>query len=285
MSASGAQHPIAPKRFDLEGAAGRTIRGELRLVPNATAAVVQVHGFKGFSRFAFFPYHADRLTDAGMSVVSFNFSGSGIGADLETFSDPIAFEENSYTRELHDLGIVLAHAGREGWLGAKHGLWGHSRGGGVAILRAARDLDVHALATWAAISTVKRWPYDIADEWRERGYLDVPNARTGQTFKLRTRVLDEATEHGDGMLDIGHAAESLLCPWLIVHGTADETVHLAEGEQLAESAHGNAELLRIEEGTHTFNVAHGMRSPSPQLTQATDATVRFFAERLGASPR
>jgi dipeptidyl aminopeptidase/acylaminoacyl peptidase len=285
MTASGAQHPIAPERIDLEGAAGRTIRGELRLVPDARAAVVQVHGFKGFSHFAFVPYLADRLTDAGISVVSFNFSGSGIGEDMETFTDAEAFEENSYTRELHDLGIVLAHASREGWLGAKHGLWGHSRGGGIAILRAARDLDVHALATWAAISTVKRWPYDIAAEWRERGYIEVANARTGQTFRLGTRVLDEATEHGEGMLDIGRASETLLCPWLIVHGTTDETVHLAEGEQLAEVAGDNAELLRIAGGTHTFNVAHGMRTPSPQLVEATDATVRFFAARLGVTPR
>jgi dienelactone hydrolase len=285
MTALGASQPVAPERFDLEGAAGRIIRGELRLVPGATAAVVQVHGFKGFSRFAFIPYLADQLTAAGISVVSFNFSGSGIGEDMETFSDAEAFEENSYTRELHDLGIVLAHAGREGWLGAQHGLWGHSRGGGIAILRAARDSHVHALVTWAAISTVKRWPYDVADAWRAQGYLQVENARTKQTFRLHTRVLDEATEHGDGMLDVGRAAETLLCPWLIVHGSADESVHAAEGDTLAERAGPNAELLRIEGATHTFNVAHGMTSPSRELSEATARTVRFFAERLGASPR
>jgi uncharacterized protein len=285
MTAPGAPQPIAPERFDLEGAAGRVIRGELRLVPNATATVVQVHGFKGFSHFAFIPYLAGRLNAAGISVVSFNFSGSGVGADLETFSDPAAFEENSYTRELHDLGIVLAHAAREGWLGAQHGLWGHSRGGGIAILRAARDTHIHALVTWAAISTVKRWPYDIADAWRARGYLEVENARTKQTFRLHTRVLEEATEHGDGMLDVGKAAEALLCPWLVVHGTNDETVHIAEGEELAKAAGGNAELLRISGGTHTFNVAHGMASPSRELTEATDRTVRFLAERLAAPRR
>lgn len=285
MTAPGATQPIAPERFDLEGAAGRIIRGERRLVPGATAAVVQVHGFKGFSRFAFIPYLADRLTAAGISVVSFNFSGSGVGEDMETFTDPEAFEENSYTRELHDLGIVLAHAGREGWLGAHHGLWGHSRGGGIAILRAARDIHISALVTWAAISTVKRWPYDLADAWRARGYTEIENARTKQTFRLRTRVLDEATEHGDGMLDIGKAAETLLCPWLIVHGTHDETVHLAEGEELATAAGSNAEMLRIQGGTHTFNVAHGMTTPSRELTEATERTVRFFAERLVATHR
>jgi fermentation-respiration switch protein FrsA (DUF1100 family) len=217
--------------------------------------------------------------------VSFNASGSGIGADMETFTETEAFEENTYSRELHDLGMVLAHGEQRGWIGPQHGLFGHSRGGGIAILRAGRDSRIHALATWSAISTVKRWPYDVAAEWRERGWLDVTNSRTGQLFRLRTPVLEEATEHGDGMLDIGAAAESLLCPWLIVHGDADETVHIAEGEQLAARAGSNAELVRIAAGTHTFNVAHGMTEPSPQLLDATERTVRFFVERLVAPVR
>jgi fermentation-respiration switch protein FrsA (DUF1100 family) len=87
------------------------------------------------------------------------------------------------------------------------------------------------------------------------------------------------------MLDVGAAAETLLCPWLIVHGTADETVHLAEGEELARRAGSNAELLAIEGATHTFNVAHGMTSPSPQLVEATERTVQFFVDRLGAPAR
>ena len=288
MTTPGAPEPIAPQRFDLEGAAGRTIRGEARVVPGARASVVLVHGFKGFARFAFFPHLADRLAAAGITTVSFNFSGSGIGDDLETFSEPEAFEENTYTRELHDLGIVLGEGERRGWLTERRGLFGHSRGGGIAILRAARaarDVRIRALVTWAAISTVKRWPTDIADAWRERGWIEVENARTKQVFRLRRAVLDEATEHGDGMLDVTRAAETLICPWLIVHGDADDTVLIGEGESLARAAGPNAEFLRVSGGTHTLNVAHGMTSPSPQLREATDRTVRFFADRLLAPAR
>ena len=107
MTIPGAVPRIVPQRFDLEGAMGRTIRGEVRLVPDSRASVVLVHGFKGFARFAFFPYLADRLAEAGITAVTFNFSGSGVGEDMESFDDPEAFEENTYTRELHDLGIVL----------------------------------------------------------------------------------------------------------------------------------------------------------------------------------
>ena len=285
MTTPGAQQPIAPQRFEFEGAAGRPIRGEVRLVSDARASVVLVHGFKGFARFAFFPYLADRLAAAGITAVTFNFSGSGVGDDMETFSDPEAFEENTYTRELHDLGIVLAEGDRLGWIAPQHGLFGHSRGGGIAILRAARDTRIHALVTWAAISTVKRWPTDIAAAWRDRGWLDVENARTKQVFRLRPTVLDEAAHHGDGMLDVTKAAETLLCPWLIVHGEADETVQIGEAELLAHAAGPNARLLRVPGAGHTFNVAHGMTSPSRELLEVTDHTVRFFVDRLLAAAR
>ena len=285
MTTPGAPQAIAPQRFDIEGAAGRTIRGEVRVVTGARASVVLVHGFKGFAHFAFFPYLADRLAAAGLTTLSFNFSGSGVGEDMETFSDPEAFAENTYTRELHDLGIVMGEGERRGWITERRGLFGHSRGGGIAILRAARDVHVHALVTWASISTVRRWPTDIADAWRRRGWLDVENARTKQVFRLRSAVLDEATQHGEGMLDVTRAAETLLCPWLIVHGDADETVLIGEGEVLANVAGSNAELLRVAGGSHTFNVAHGMTTPSPQLREATDHTVTFFVDRLLAQAR
>ena len=285
MTLPGARQPIVPQRFDVEGAAGRTIRGEARVVPGARASVVLVHGFKGFARFAFFPYLADRLSEAGLTTLSFNFSGSGVGEDMETFSDPEAFEQNTYTRELHDLGIVMGEAERRGWITERRGLFGHSRGGGIAILRAARDVHIQALVTWASISTVRRWPTDIADDWRRRGWIAVENARTKQLFRLRPAVLEEAAEHGAGMLDIARAAETLLCPWLIVHGDADETVLIGEGESLARAAGSNAALLRIAGGTHTFNVSHGMTSPSSQLHEATGRTVGFFADRLLARAR
>ncbi len=273
---------VVPERFDLAGAAGRTIRGEVRAAPRAAGSVVLVHGFKGFARFAFLPYLADRLAAAGLTTVSYNNSGSGIGDDLETFTDLEAFAENSYTRELRDLQLVLAESKRRRWIGAQCGLFGHSRGGGIALLEAASDPRVRALVTWAAISTVARWSDDEVARWRERGWLDVPNSRTGQVMRIGTGLLDDVIEHQDGRLDIPSAAGTLLCPWLIVHGDADESVPFSEAERLHAASDERAALLRVPGASHTFNVAHGMTVPSPQLSEAVEATVRFFVERLVA---
>jgi fermentation-respiration switch protein FrsA (DUF1100 family) len=134
--------------------------------------------------------------------------------------------------------------------------------------------------TWASIATVMRWSDEELAAWRERGYLEVQNARTGQILRLGTPLLAEVTEHHLGRYNLRAAAGTLLCPWLIVHGDADETVPFAEAEQLHAASEERAELLPIEGGTHTFNVSHGMREPSPQLRRATEHTVRFFVDRL-----
>jgi pimeloyl-ACP methyl ester carboxylesterase len=276
--------PPAPtlEPFEIPGTGGLVIRGEARVANRARGSVVLVHGFKGFARFAFFPWLAERLAAAGLNAVTFNFSGSGVGEDMETFTNPDAFAENTYARELHDLGRVLAESERRGWVGPQCGLFGHSRGGGVALLQAARDVRVRALVTWSAIATVKRWTDAQVDEWRERGFVEIPNSRTGQTFRLNTSLLEEVEEHHHGRLNLRMAAATLLCPWLIVHGDADETVPYSEGELLLEASEGRAEHLRVKGGTHVYNVAHGNPASSPQLDEAIDHTVRFFVERLVA---
>ena len=276
MTGAGAE------RFEIPGTGGRVIRGEVRLADEPRGSVVLVHGFKGFARFAFLPFLAERLAASGLTAVTFNSSGSGVGEDLETFTDPDAFGENSYTRELQDLSLVIAESERRGWTGPQFGLFGHSRGGAVALLHAARDARVRALVTWASIANVVRWSEREMSDWRARGWLEVPNTRTGQTFRLSTTLLDEVTEHHLGRLNLRMAAATLLCPWLIVHGDADETVPVAEAEQLHAASEERAELLVVPGGTHTFNVAHGMREPSPQLTMAADATLGFLTGRLVA---
>ena len=271
---------ISAERFEIPGTGSRVIRGEVRLPSNPTGSVVLLHGFKGFARFAFFPYLADQLAAVGFTTVTFNFSGSGVGGDLETFDDPDAFAENTYTREVQDVSLVVAEAERRGWTGPQFGLFGHSRGGAVALLHASRDARVGALATWSSIATVQRWSDAQTAEWRARGYLEVPNTRTGQVMRVSTALLEETEEHALGRLNLKLAAATLLCPWLIVHGGADETVPFAEGEQLEAASEARAELVNIAGGTHTFNVAHGMTTPSPQLEEAAARTVGFFVSRL-----
>jgi pimeloyl-ACP methyl ester carboxylesterase len=217
-------------------------------------AIVIVHGFKGFKDWGMFPPLGDRLARAGFATVTFNLSGSGVN-DTGEFDRPERFGRNTFSAELQDLGLVLDALVR-GELGVAApttiGLVGHSRGGGIAVLHAAGDPRVRALVTWAAISSVERWSAQEVAEWRQKGAKEIVNARTGQRLPLYTDVLDDV-ERNATSLDILGAAARLQIPWLIVHGTEDESVSHLESEALrAASPISTTRLLAVDGGGHTI---------------------------------
>jgi uncharacterized protein len=246
-------------------------------------AVVTVHGFKGFKEWGMWPPFSERLARAGFTAVSLNVSGSGVDA-AGTFSFPDRFGHNTFSAELEDLGRVIAalHRGELGVLAPSTlGLVGHSRGGGISILQTARDPRVRALATWAAISTVERWRPAEKQRWRATGAQEIRNARTGEVLPLYTDMLDDI-ERNAAALDIGTAAGRIQVPWLLVHGSADEAVSLAECESLAQAArHPGAKVLTIDGAGHTFGAAHPWGGSTPALDRVFDATLAFLAAELG----
>lgn len=242
--------------------------------------VVICHGFKGFAHWAFFPYLARSLAENGMRAITFDFSGNAVGADRENFTELEEFETNTLTQELADLDQVIAEAQNRGWIDGGFGLFGHSRGGGVAILHAGFDEEVKALVTWASISHVRRWSDEDVRIWREAGYTDIHNSRTGQNMRLGTALLDEVEALEKKRLDIPAAARRIGVPWLIVHGDADETVPVKEGERLADLSPGFGMLWTVEGGNHGFGASHPVVDPPPTLALVVRGTVGFFAEHL-----
>ena len=246
----------------------------------AGPAVILCHGFKGFKDWGFFPPVAERLARAGYVVVSWNASGSGVD-DTGEFSWPLRFGMNTFSAELCDLEGVL-HACESGGLDfpppTSIGLVGHSRGGGLAVLAASRNESITALVTWAAISTPWRWSVEMRRRWREAGFLEVRNQRTGQVLKIFPDVLDDLEKHGP-ILDIAAAADRISCPWLVIHGAVDETVPVKEAEALAASA-AQPKLLVVERAGHTFGAAHPFTGMNPALAQVFDATVEFLGRSL-----
>jgi dienelactone hydrolase len=245
-------------------------------------AVVVIHGFKGFKDWGMFPHLAERLARAGFAAVSFNLSGSGVD-DAGEFSLPDRFGHNTFSAELQDVGRVV-DALMNGELGvavpSTLGLVGHSRGGGIAALQAARDPRVRALVTWAAISRVERWSTDERAAWRTAGHTEIQNARTGQILPLYTDVLDDIEQNAQS-LDIEAAAGRIKVPWLIIHGTQDESVGFSEAESLkAASSRRKTRLLPIEGGGHTFGATHPWRSATPHLESVFDATLAWLANHL-----
>lgn len=272
-----AARTVTPTTFEIPCRDGLTIRGDVYRPASPVGSVMICHGFKGFAHWAFFPYLASRLAEAELTSITFDFSGSGIGPDRESFTQPEAFATNSFTRELEDLELLEEYARRKQWIDGKFGLMGHSRGGGMAILyTAAEGSMVSSLVTWAAISYPNRWSHEDVLTWRRRGYADITNSRTGQVMRLGTDLLDDVELHGKTKVNIEAAAKKIRVPWLIVHGTADETVPSAEAEHLHSVSKGVSTLRLIEGANHGFDAKHPLNEVPPKLEKVVTETVNFF---------
>jgi uncharacterized protein len=275
---------IKPETFEIPCKDGLTIRGEVYAAGTPLGSVIICHGFKGFAHWAFFPYLARALAENGLTAITFDFSGSGIGPDRESFTELEAFAGNTFSRDLEDLDLVEDYARRKNWIDDKFGLFGHSRGGAMAVLfTAAEGSTVSSLVTWSAISYLKRWSPEDVLTWRKRGYAEITNSRTGQVMRLGTDLLDDVELYGKTKLSIENAAGKIKVPWLIVHGTGDETVPSTEAEHLHSLSKGVSTLRLIEGANHGFEARHPLTSVPPFLEKVVRETVKFFVRN--ASPQ
>ncbi len=279
--------PVHHERFSIPSRDGYPLRGDVRYPEGFSSgrAIVVCHGFKGFKDWGYFPELGAELARAGYLAVSFNFSGSGVGPDLENFTDVDRFERATLSGDLDDLGRILdALAGKLPGprAAAPFGLLGHSRGGGVGVLRAAADDRIGCLVTWSAVARFDRWDREALERWRQQGFTEVLNARTGQVFQLRADFLDDFAAHAADRLNVERCASRLTIPHLVVHGTADESVPVDEALALAKW--GRGELHLIDGAGHTFGAVHPFAGRTPALDDALGSTVAFFRRHLTPAP-
>lgn len=280
----------APQRFTLTTTAGAVLQGLLNLPASGgpAPAIVAAHGFKGFMEWGFFPYFADLLSDRGFAVVRFNFSSAGMRPGDELVTDREAFRRGTVGENLAELTAVL-EAVADGGIApgaidpARISLFGHSRGGGAALLAAAQPAwrdRIRALVTWASVGTFDRLTEEQLADYRRRGEFEILNVRTGQRLMLGLEILDDLEAHR-AERDLTAAAARRTAPWLIVHGDRDETVPHAEAEALDRAAGGSHRLLIISGGDHGLGGRHPFPGPRPELIQALNATQSWFREHSG----
>lgn len=259
--------------FTIDSEEGLTIRGDFDVAERPRALVVVVHGFKGFKNWGFFPWLGQHLARHRLVVCRFNMSRSGIGEDPESFDRLDLFEHDTYSTQLRDLRSAVRHA-QEHFPGLPTFLLGHSRGGGVAILGAEDVPNLGGVVVWSPISRADRWDEATQRDWRERGFLDVMNARTGQAMRMSPVILDDYEVNRE-RLDILAAARRLRVPLLVVHGGSDESVSWQEGRLIAEAA-PDASLAVIHSASHTYNAIHPLIHVPFELIAASEVSAHFL---------
>ena len=151
--------------------------------------VIFCHGYKGYKDWGAFDLMVSNFLKAGLALLKFNFSHNGCTPDQPIdFPDLDAFGNNNYTKELDDLESII------NWICTTTKfkneidtnnitLIGHSRGGAIAIIKAAEDTRIKKLVTWAAVSDLDRTMFHEGaelDKWKEDGVLYILNGRTKQ---------------------------------------------------------------------------------------------------------
>lgn len=247
--------------------------------------VVFSHGFKGFKDWGCFPYLLERLADAGFFCVSFNFSYNGTGETPEEqseFSRLDLFAKNTFSRELDDLGCVIDFLDSErdnyAYDFDKLFLLGHSRGGGISILKAGEDRRVKKLAVLASVNSFDRYSDTLKKKWKEAGYFEVLNARTNQVMRMNYTLIEDL-EKNLRRLDIRRAAESLQIPVLLIHGTQDLTVDYSNAEDLYSRSNKDAVRLKLIDNTgHTFGAVHPFEGITAALEEVINSLTGFFGD-------
>lgn len=259
------------------------LRADAGAPPGPRPAVLLMHGYKAFLGRGHLPELSRRLARAGLGVVRFEFSGSGIEPGGETVTDLEAFARNTYTRELDDIARVRDALGDlpGGALDPERvGLCGTSRSGAMALLHASERPDTGAVVTWAAMSTVLRFDTGQRERWRREGGILVSGVDGGPGLQLGLELLEDA-ERNRERLDVVAACGRIEAPTLLLQGDRDRAVRLEELEALAAAFRaGLARTLVLEGVGHGFGARHPLGDIPPPLGLALDCTVAHFGQHL-----
>ncbi len=249
--------------------------------------VIFCHGYKGFKDWGAWDLVAQAFKDAGLFFVKFNFSHNGGTMEQPVdFPDLEAFAENNYTKELEDLDDMLSFLLSENFQFKKEihpnniNLIGHSRGGGITIIKAAEDSRITKLITWASVSDFGSRSSTSGDleQWRKDGVKYVLNGRTKQEMPHNFQFYEDFKAN-EKRLHIASAEKNLRIPHLIAHGKADDSVSFTEAEQL-HMWNSSSELLSIEDADHVFNSKHpwGKNVLPDELKLLVYETIKFIGK-------
>lgn len=259
-------------------------------VTRSFPVILFLHGFKGFKDWGAFPDACEYLARHGFCVLAFNFSKNGVGENMLEFDQPELFEVETLTSDLNDVGDIITHL-KSGELRSEQvmintdiiGIIGHSRGGHTAVAAAAEYPGIQAIVTWSAVANYnKRWSDEMVDDWNNKGYTEIENSRTGQTFKLSKVVYYDAIENAERLM-ASQRVKELHIPVLFIAAKDDESVSHSDSKKLFRACPSDDKEIKLIQNTgHTFDTSHPFEDenfPEP-FDELLESTETWFLEHL-----
>lgn len=247
--------------------------------------VIFCHGYKGFKDWGAWDLVGKTFAENGFAFVKFNFSHNGSTVEqLEDFPDLEAFAQNNYSKELQDVEDLLEHLITQPTFKAfidlqNINLIGHSRGGGIALIKAAENKKIAKVVTWAGVSDYKSRFFEGSEpfkKWKQEGRMFVENGRTKQQMPHDWQFYEDFIA-SQKRLTIKNAVKAIKIPSLIVHGDKDPTVPFKEAQQLHQW-NPDSNLVLIKEANHVFGASHpwGQDTLPAHLKEAVNKTIAFL---------
>lgn len=230
------------RRVVIENSHGEKLVGVLQDT-GSTETVVICHGFQSSKDRIPMRTIANVFERAKITTFRFDFAGNGESQG--------SFQYGNYRREAEDLRSVLQHLRGENRVISA--IIGHSKGGNVVLLYAAKYKDVEIVVNISGRFFLERGiegrlGKDYMKKIKEDGFIDVRN-RKG---KFEYRVTEESLK--DRLTTNTHEACLSIhenCRVLTVHGSDDRIVSVTEASEFAKYIK-NHKLCVIEGADHEF---------------------------------
>ncbi|MGD1320065.1 alpha/beta hydrolase family protein [Chryseobacterium sp. 2R14A] len=245
--------------------------------------IIFVHGYKGYKDWGAWNSMAEKFAEAGFFFVKFNFSHNGTTIeDPKNFADLEAFGNNNYSKELSDLNVVIDHfIKHEKVDDQKIVLIGHSRGGGISIIKTYEDERINGLITLASVDTLDRFPKnDAFENWKKEGVYYVENGRTKQKMPHYYQFFEDF-KNDEHRFDVERSMEMAKAHVLIIHGNNDESVSMKNAEHL-HILNPNSELYLIENANHTFGAKEPWEENNlpEDLNEVIEKSIKFINDKI-----
>ena len=277
---------VTSQNIQIEQKSGRVIDVDTYFIDtdlskNKDRLIIFAHGFKGFKNWGGFPYFLQKMAEKGYFTAGFNFSYNGVEeSNPMEFTRLDLFAENTISKELSDLKSVIdffySNSDKYRINREKITLIGHSRGGGVSIIRTSEDSRIKTLITLASISGFDRYSAEHKRKWKEKGFFEVLNSRTNQMMRLNSALLEDIERNRD-RFDILKAVSKINIPFLIIHGKEDQSVKYSEAEEIfRHSNKATTELFAVEHTGHTFGVVHPFSGTTKAFETVIDKIISFL---------
>ena len=269
----------------LKGKHNKTILTDVYYNQNnqTKTVIIFCHGYKGFKDWGAWNLMAKAFAEAGFFFLKFNFSYNGGTIDQPVdFPDLNAFGNNNYIKELDDLEVIIDWIYNskefEKEINNNISLLGHSRGGGIVLLRANEDNRVKSVISLASVCDFGKRTSTIGDleKWKKEGVKYVLNGRTKQKMPHYYQFYENYIQNKE-RLDIEKAVKNLEIPHLIIHGNNDTSILIDEAKRLKEW-NSSAVYKIVKNADHVFNTSHPWKKET--LSNELDNVVKLCTEFL-----